>query len=194
VIVHAAQNVEAQVARIEDVKREKLDARQQQLYDDFLKSRPRNTLIGPFAVLIQTPDIAEPADKLVNHYRHNSKLGRRLIELIILLVVRDARAQYAWSVHEPHALNEGFTQETIEAIRARKRPDFKRDDERMIYDLVTELLATKTLGAATFDRAKAAFGLEGLIEAITCAGLYGMVGLVLNSFEIPPQPGVRPLS
>jgi 4-carboxymuconolactone decarboxylase len=194
VIVHAPQNVEAQVARIEDVKREKLNARQQQLYDDFLKSRPRNTLTGPFAVLIETPDIAEPADKLVNHYRHNSKLGRRLIELIILLVVRDAGAQYAWSVHEPHALNEGFTQETIEAIRARKRPDFKHDDERMIYDLVTELLASKTLSAATFERAKAAFGLERLIEAITCAGLYGMVGLVLNSFEIPPQPGVRPLS
>ncbi len=182
------------MARIEGVKREKLSARQQQLHDDFLKSRPRGTLTGPFAVLIQTPDIAEPADKLVNHYRHNSKLGRRLIELIILLVVRDAGAQYAWSVHEPHALKEGFTQETIDAIRARKRPDFQRDDERLIYDLVTELLATKTLRAATFDRAKAAFGLEGLIEAITCAGLYGMVGLVLNSFEIPPQPGVPPLT
>ncbi len=182
------------MARIEDVKREKLSARQQQLHDDFLKSRPRNTLTGPFAVLIHSPDIAEPADKLVNHYRHNSKLGRRLIELIILLVVRDAGAQYAWSVHEPHALKEGFSQETIDAIRARKRPDFKRDDERLIYDLVTELLATKTLRAATFDRAKAALGLEGLIEAITCTGLYGMVGLVLNSFEIPPQPGVPPLT
>lgn len=182
------------MARIGDVKREQLSARQQQLHDDFLKSRPRNTLTGPFAVLIHSPDIAQPADKLVNHYRHNSKLGRRLIELIILLVVRDAGAQYAWSVHEPHALKEGFSQETIDAIRARQRPDFKRDDERLIYDLVTELLATKTLRAATFDRAKAAFGLEGLIEAITCAGLYGMVGLVLNSFEIPPQPGVPPLT
>ncbi len=182
------------MARIDDVKREDLSARQQRLHDDFLKSRPRDTLTGPFAILIHSPDIAEPADKLVNHYRHNSKLGRRLIELIILLVVRDAGAQYAWSVHEPHALKEGFTQETIDAIRARTRPDFKRDDERLIYDLVTELLATKTLSAATFDRARAAFGLEGLIEAITCAGLYGMIGLVLNSFEIPPQPGVRPLA
>ncbi len=182
------------MARIEDVKRENLNARQQQLHDDFLKSRPRATLTGPFAVLIQTPEIAEPADKLVNHYRHNSKLGRRLIELIILLVVRDAGAQYAWSVHEPHALKEGFTQETIDAIRARKRPDFKREDERLIYDLVTELLTSKTLSAATFDRAKAAFGLEGLIEAITCAGLYGMIGFVLNSFEIAPQPGVKPLT
>jgi 4-carboxymuconolactone decarboxylase len=182
------------VARIAEVKRENLDPRQQQMHDDFLKSRPRATLTGPFAVLINTPEIAEPADRLVNHYRHHSRLGRRLIELIILLVVREASAQYAWSVHEPHALQEGFTQEQIDAIRARKRPDFKRDDERVIYDLVTELMTTKTLSVATFERAKAAFGLKGMIEAITCAGLYGMIGFVLNTFEIPPQPGAKPLT
>ena len=96
--------------------------------------------------------------------------------------------QYAWSVHEPHALKEGFTQDVIDAIRAKKRPDFKRDDERLVYDFVTELLANKTVSAATFDRAKAAFGLEGLIEAVSCAGLYGMIGLVLNSFDIRRSP------
>jgi len=96
-------------------------------------------------------------------------------------------------VHEPHALKEGITQDVIDAIRARKRPDFKRDDERLIYDFVTELLADKTVSAATFERAKAAFGLDGVIEAVTCSGLYGMIGLVLNVFDIPPQPG-KPLT
>jgi len=181
------------MARIEDVSREKLSPRQQELHDDFLRSRPRSTLTGPFAVLIHTPDIAEPADRLVNYFRNNAKIGRRLIELIILLVVRDATVQYAWTVHEPHALQFGLTQETIDAIRARKRPDFKREDERLIYDLVTELLANKTLSAATFARAKAALGQEGVIEAITCAGLYGMIGFVLNVFDIPPQQG-KPLT
>jgi 4-carboxymuconolactone decarboxylase len=182
------------MARIEEVSRDKLLPRQQELHDEFLKSRPRNTLTGPFAVLIHTPEIAEPADKLVNYYRHDAKLGRRLIELIILLVVRSATAQYAWSVHEPHALKEGFSQETIDAIRARKRPQFKHDDETLIYDFVTELLANKTVSTAMFERAKAAFGLDGVIEAVTCVGIYGMIGLVLNVFEIPPQPGPRPLT
>jgi len=182
------------MSRVEEVKPDKLSARQRQLHDDFLKSRPRNTLTGPFAVLIHTPDIAEPADKLVNYYRHNAKLGRRLIELIILLVVRSATAKYAWSVHEPHALKEGFSQETIDAIRARKRPQFKHDDERLMYDFIIELLADKTVSAATFERAKAAFGLDGVIEAVTCAGLYGMIGFVLNVFDVPPQPGPQPLT
>jgi len=154
-----------------------------------LKSRPRNTLTGPFSVLIHTPDIAEPTDHLVNYYRSHPKLGRRLIELIILMLCRSATVQYAWSVHEPLALKEGITQDVIDAIRAKKRPDFKRDDERLIYDFVTELLANKTVSAATFERTKAAFGLDGVIEAVTCSGLYGMIGLVLNVFDIPPQPG-----
>ena len=181
------------MARIDDVKREDLSPRQQQLHDEFLRARPHKTLGGPFGVLIHTPDIAEPADRLVNYFRANPKLDRRLIELIILLAVRDATAQYAWSVHEPHAREHGLTQDTIDAIRARRRPDFKRDDERLIYDFVTELLATKTVSGETFERAKAAFGQDGVIEATACAGLYGMVGFILNVFDVPPRPG-KPLT
>jgi len=51
------------------------------------------------------------------------------------------------------------------------------------------LQSTKRLSAASFERGKAILGLSGLIEAVSCAGFYGMIGLVLNAFEIPPQPG-----
>ena len=126
---------------------------------------------------------------LANCFRVNPKLEKRLIELIILLMCRDATVKYAWSVHAPLARQAGLTPETVDAIRARRRPDFKRDDERLIYELVTELLTTKTLSAATFDRAKTAFGRDGVIEAVSCVGFYGMVGFVLNAFDIPPQSG-----
>lgn len=175
------------MARIGKVNADELTPRQRQLHDELLRSRQRDSLTGPFAVLIQTPDIAEPTDRLVDYFRRSPKLGRRLVELIILLVVGDAGAQYAWSVHAPTALKEGLTQDTIDAIRARREPNFAREDERLIYAVVMELLATKTLGAATFARAKAAFGEIGVIEAIACVGLYGMIGLLLNGFEIPPR-------
>ena len=44
------------------------------------------------------------------------------------------------------------------------------------------------------ERASAALGRDGLIEAVSCAGFYGMIGFVLNAFEIPPQPGPAPLT
>ena len=61
----------------------------------------------------------------------------------MLLVCRDAAAQYAWSAHFSLAREAGISAETIEAIRARRRPEFGRDDERIVYDLVTELLPAK---------------------------------------------------
>jgi 4-carboxymuconolactone decarboxylase len=177
------------MARIEQAAREKLDARAQQLYDDIMRTRPRGKLSGPFSVWLYRPDIAEPANELANCFRVSPTLDKRLIELIVLLVCRDANAQYAWSVHVNLARETGLTEETIEAIRARRRPEFGLDDERIVYDLVTELLATKRVSPATFGRAEAALGRDGTIEAVTCAGFYGMIGFVLNTFEIPPQPG-----
>lgn len=183
-----------EMARIEQVERDKLGARQQTLYDDIMRTQPRGKLSGPFSVWIHRPDIAEPANGLANCFRVSPKLDKRLIELIVLLVCRDATAQYAWSAHFNLAREAGLSGETIEAIRARRRPEFGRDDERIVYDLVTELLASKKVSPATYDRAEAALGRDGIIEAVTCAGFYGMIGLVLNTFEIPPQPGGDVLS
>jgi 4-carboxymuconolactone decarboxylase len=177
------------MARIDQLEREKLGARKQQLYDEIMRTRPRGKLSGPFSVWIHRPDIAEPANAMANCFRVAPKLDKRLIELIVLLVCRDASAQYAWSAHFNLAREAGLSGETIEAIRARRRPEFGRDDERIVYDLVTELLASKKVSPATFGRAEAALGRDGIIEAVTCAGFYTMIGFVLNTFEIPPQPG-----
>lgn len=177
------------MARIEQVNRENLDARQQALYDGIMRTRPRGVLSGPFSVLIHTPEIAEPADALANCFRVHPRLDKRLIELIVLLMCRSGTVQYAWSVHEALARQAGLTVQTIDAIRTNERPDFSREDERLIYDLVTELLTAKRVSTKTFEQAIVAFGREGVIEAVSCAGFYSMVGFVLNAFEVPPQPG-----
>jgi 4-carboxymuconolactone decarboxylase len=182
------------MARIEDVQRKDLSPRQQKLFDDITRRRPRPSLSGPFAIWMHIPEIAEPTNALTNYLRSSAKLGQRLIELIILLMCRDSTVKYAWSVHEPLARAAGLADDVINAIAGRKRPNFKNDDEAVIYDVVAELLSTRALSAATFARAQAALGREGLIEAVSCAGFYAMVGFVINAFEIPPQPGGPVLS
>jgi 4-carboxymuconolactone decarboxylase len=176
------------MARIDPFKEEDFSPRQRELYDSIMRTRPRGKLSGPFSVLIHTPDLAEPMNGLADCYRLHPRLEKRLTELIVLLACRDANAKYAWSAHVPLAKAAGLTQEMIDAIRSRRRPQLTKDDERLIYDLVTELLATKTVSTATFDRAMAAFGRDGVIEAVSCAGFYGMIGCIINTFEIPPQP------
>jgi len=46
------------MARIEQVERDKLGARQQALYDEIMRTRPRGKLSGPLSVWIYRPDIA----------------------------------------------------------------------------------------------------------------------------------------
>jgi len=64
-----------------------------------MRTRPRGSLSGPFSVWIYRPDIAEPANQLTNCFRVSPTLDKRLIELIVLLMCRDATAKYAWSAH-----------------------------------------------------------------------------------------------
>jgi len=71
-------------------------------------------------------------------------------------------------------------------------PEFKNADERMIYEAVSELLDTKELSAATYDRLLKQFGVELTIEAISVAGFYGMVATVLKGFDVPTPTGARP--
>jgi len=54
------------MSRIELVRKENLEPRQQRLYDDIMRTRPRGNLSGPFSVWIYRPDIAEPANQLAN--------------------------------------------------------------------------------------------------------------------------------
>jgi hypothetical protein len=61
--------------------------------------------------------------------------------------------------------------------------------EAVLVDTVRALFRTRQLTAAEFARAEAELGRPALIEVVTLAGYYGMVGLVLNAFEVElPRP------
>ena len=59
-----------------------------------------------------------------------------------MITARSSTAQFAWAVHEPHALKFGISAEALAAIRERRTPDFDREDERLVYDLTMELNET----------------------------------------------------
>jgi 4-carboxymuconolactone decarboxylase len=178
------------VARLDTLPVEQLSPEQKALHDKIRGNRPK--LGGPFGVWLRTPALAGAASSVVEALRENGRLEKRLYELIVLTVVRHWSAQYAWAVHEPIARAAGFSDETIEALRAKRKPVFSKPDEALVHDAVTELLAGKVLSAATYERLLKQFGLDTTIELITIAGLYGMISTVLNGFDVPTPNGERP--
>jgi 4-carboxymuconolactone decarboxylase len=177
--------------RLPELDAEKLSPQQRKIYDDI--KRMRGQVRGPFAIWLRNAELAEGALKLQDMFASRVKLERRLVQLMILVAARFASAQYAWHIHEPHALQHGIAQEIIDAIRTRRTPDFKREDERLVYDLTLELNTTHGLSAATFDRGMAILGEQQMVELVSGVGFYSMVAMTLNAFEVAVPGDKKPL-
>ena len=181
------------MARVPDVQLEDMTAEQKRVYQEI--GDARNGIVrGPFPIWLRIPEIADHGNRFGNALRLGGKLDRRLFEVMVLVIARHWSAQYEWFVHERRALEAGVTQAVVDAIRTRCAPEFTREDERLVYDTITELNEARTLSQPAYDRALAVLGLDLLIELITAAGFYTMVAMTLNAFDAPVPGGKRPLS
>jgi 4-carboxymuconolactone decarboxylase len=156
------------VSRVPDLDPQAMSAEQQRLYAEI--KGPRGNVGGPFALWIRLPQVADAANRFGNALRLDGKLDRRLFELMVLVIARHWNAQYEWFVHEPAALKAGLA-----------------------AALTAELMETRTVSQATYDRVIAAFGLELFIEMITVAGFYTTAAMMINTFDAPVPGGARPL-
>lgn len=146
-------------------------------------------IIGPMNAWLRCPPVAERAFALGDYARHGSTHEKRISELVILIVARHWSAQVEWCVHKVEALKAGLDPAVVDAIEARARPTFSRADEATVYDLFSELVETKHVSDAVYDRAIEMFGESKLVELIAIFGHYNHVAAVLNTFRVPVPPG-----
>jgi 4-carboxymuconolactone decarboxylase len=179
------------MARLPPVARDTLAPEQQRVFD--LIKETRGNVRGPFAIWLHVPELAEPCLRLQHMLNYHSRLDKRLMQIMILIMARKSSAQFAWFIHARHAHELGIDPAIIEAIRTDQQPRFERDDERLVYDLVVELDRTRTLSESSYARALAALGRETLVELVAAAGFYVMVAMSLNVFDAPVPGGERPL-
>jgi len=180
------------MSRIAALQPDQLSPEQKRIHDEIAGARG-GTVRGPFAVWLRLPAVANAANQLGNAIRLHGKLDRRLFELAILIVARHWSAQYEWFVHEKDARAAGLPEDVISAIRERRTPIFARQDEKLIYGLVTELQDTKTIGESTYGDALALLGTDLVIELITTVGFYTTAAMMINAFDAPVPDGSRPL-
>src|SRR5262245_20915613 len=180
------------MGRLPDIDEANLSAEQRKIYDQIM--RARGHMRGPFAVWLRNAELCENTLKLQEMFASRVNFERRLLELMILVSARLATAQYAWFIHEPHALKFGISPEVVQAIRERCTPSFSREDERLVYEITTELNSTRKLSAATYQRGFAMFGEQIMVELISAIGFYVMVAMTLNAFEVAVPSGKEALA
>jgi 4-carboxymuconolactone decarboxylase len=180
------------MGRLPDIDEAKLSSEQLQIYDQIMAARGH--VRGPFGVWLRNAELCENALKLQEMFASRVKLERRLVQLMILVAARLATAQYAWFIHEPHALKAGISPGVVEAIRERRTPEFSREDERLVYDITMELNATRSLSETNYQRGMAMLGEQAMVELVSAIGFYVMVAMTLNAFAVSVPAGKQPLA
>jgi 4-carboxymuconolactone decarboxylase len=152
----------------------------------------RGALSGPWAVILRSPEMINRARGLSDYLRFNSSLPPRLSEFVILITAREWSQNYEWNAHHPLAVKGGLSPEIAKAVAEGRRPEQMADDEAALYDFCIELHRNRSVSDATYARALAKFGEQGLVDAIGLTGWYTLVAMVLNTARTPLPAGAAP--
>ena len=66
------------------------------------------------------------------------------------------------------------------------------DRQQVLFDYVTELLESRTIGELTHARATVVLGQQSVVELVGLLGYYTQVSMTLNAFSIGLPMGEAP--
>ena len=152
----------------------------------------RGNMAGPWAVILRSPEMVNRARSLSDYLRFNSSLPPRLSEFVILITAREWTQQYEWNAHHTLAMKGGLSPDIAKAVAEGRRPEKMAEDEAALYDFCIELHRNHSVSDATYARALAKFGEQGIVDTIGLSGWYTLVAMTLNTARTPLPEGATP--
>lgn len=179
-------------SRLQPKPYDELTPAQQAQYDRIKRARsprPDGQFGGPFDPWIRSPEVAERAMSLGNFIWERTSVGRRIVELAIIVTGRHWRSNVEWVAHARMAKEQGVSDAVIDAVFEQRLPDDAPEDERLTIQVCRALHETQDLPLELYQRAIATWGEQGLMDIIQTIGFYTFVSMTLNTFNIPTAEG-----
>ena len=173
-----------------------LSKQQKPLYDDmragieahfkgFVSMRSDGTLLGPWNPWLTEPKFGKPVWELVKAIADNPSLAPAVREVAILVTGAHFRSAYELYAHVIVAEQRGLSDEKLATIVAGQRPTDLTRPEAVAYDFAAALVGGGVLPALTSKAAVQEFGAHGAAELSYLIGVYCMVSVTLNTFDVP---------
>jgi len=174
--------------RFPQLTMDQLNEQQKPLADQIVKVSSVS-IGGPYNLLLRSPVLGQRLFDLFDYLRWKTSVPTRLNEFAILIIGRQWRSQVEWFAHAPIATKAGLSTDIIAELKANKRPSKMAEDEAVVYDFVTELMATHKVSDETFARARKVFNDQQIVDLTAVAGNYVMVAMILAMAEqtVPPD-------
>lgn len=142
-------------------------------------------LIGPWNPWLHDAEFGKPIWELTKALSFSTSLPRPVREVAILVTGAKFHAAYEIYAHVIAAEQRGLSDDKLATIVAGQRPADLTRDEAVTYDLASALVSGGVLPELTYRRAVEAFGDHGAAELIYLVGLYCLVSVTLNGFDVP---------
>jgi 4-carboxymuconolactone decarboxylase len=142
-------------------------------------------LLGPFNPWLHEPKFGKPIWELVKAISTSPALPKPIREVAILVTGAKFRSAYELYAHVLVAERRGLPDDKIATIVAGQRPGDLTREEAIAYDLASALLETGVLPELTYQQAVKTFGQHATAELIYLIGVYCLVSVTLNGFDVP---------
>ena len=153
---------------------------QQRLVATEIASGPRGKVEGPYWPILRSPGFASSIQNVGAYFRYNCGLERKINEMTALMAARTWSQQFVWDVHILQALEAGLSRDVAIALAEGRRPTDMAADEIVLWDFVSELIATKGVSDPAYERAVKAFGESGVIDILGITGYYSTLSMIMN--------------
>ena len=173
-----------------------LSPEQRPLYDDMKRGIESSfqgfkaigndgALIGPWNPWLKFAKFGGPVWELVKALSASPALPKPVREIAILVTGARFHAGYEIYAHVLVAELRGLSDEKISTIVAGQRPADLTREESVAYDVASALNRGGVLPELCYKEAIATFGEQAAAELIYLVGLYCMVSVTLNGFDVP---------
>jgi 4-carboxymuconolactone decarboxylase len=186
--------------RLPLLQRSGLGAEQGRLYEDmrhgiessfkgFQAIDANGVLMGPWNPWLHYPKFGGPIWELVKALSGSPSLPRPVREVAILVTGAHFHSAYELYAHVLIAEARGLADEKIATIVAGQRPTDLTREEAVAYDVASSLVRGSVLPDLVYRQAVATFGESETAELIYLVGLYCLVSVTLNGFDVPVPEG-----
>ena len=174
----------------------KLSAEQRPIYNDMRAGIEKHfqgitivaengALMGPFNPWLQEPNFGQPIWKLLLALSVSPSLPRNAREVAILVTGTTFHSAYELYAHVVAAERQGLSDAKLATILAGQRPGDLTREEAVAYDVTSALLHHGTLPELNYRQAVEEFSQHGAAELIYLVGMYCLVSITLNGFNVP---------
>jgi 4-carboxymuconolactone decarboxylase len=176
----------ASTERLPPIAADRMTKEQRLAAEEFKAGRGYD-LLGPFAVMLRSPEVMLRAKAMGDYLRFRNVLPKRVSEMVILMTARQWTQEFEWSHHYTYALEAELSPSIVAAIADGRRPEAMAEDEAAAYDFASELQRRKSVSDTTYARARACYGEPGVIDLIGIIGYYSLLAMMMNVARTKPD-------